>query len=51
MQCDHCSSTTRVATDQKHKKKVKTKQGKEMFRYDVNVAEAMGNTNVFIARV
>ena len=51
IQCDHCSSTTRVATDQKYKKKVKTKQGKEMFRYDVNVAGAIGNTNVFIARV
>ena len=51
IQCDRCSSTTRVATDQKHKKKVRTKQGKEMFRYDVNVAGAMGNTNVFTARV
>lgn len=50
VQCQDCLCTTRIATDQLHKCKTKTKQGKEMFRYGVNTAGAMGNYNVHVAK-
>lgn len=51
VQCQHCLCTTRVTTDTKIQQKNRTtKQGKQMRRYGVNIAGAMGNSNLLIAK-